>query len=75
MGNAHRSTWLDEIIADIRRTNVSPDMALLGLQPGFTSADLKAAFARKIRETHPDVGGSEEAVRAVIAARQRLEIG
>ncbi len=43
-------------------------VALLALPPGFTQANLKAAYRTAIRRAHPDAGGTQEAAQAVIAA-------
>ena len=47
-------------------------LALLGLEPGAGIGDIQAAFRAKMAEAHPDAGGSDEAARAVTAARDLL---
>lgn len=47
-------------------------LTLLGLQPGFTRAELDAAFKKAIKRVHPDVGGSVDQAQAVNAARDLL---
>jgi hypothetical protein len=51
---------------------ITPDMQVLGLKPGFTQADVEKAARRLIRANHPDVGGSEDRLRRILAARERL---
>jgi hypothetical protein len=49
---------------------------LLGVSPGATDAELKAAYRKKAMEAHPDHGGDAETFRRVVAAyaeaRRRL---
>lgn len=42
--------------------------ALLGVPPGATADEIRRAYLRASRETHPDHGGDPEAFRAVKAA-------
>jgi curved DNA-binding protein CbpA len=42
--------------------------AVLGVKPGVTPAELKAAYRRRVLEHHPDQGGNAEALRRVLAA-------
>lgn len=42
---------------------------LLGVQPGVSEAEVRAAWRRRIGEAHPDQGGSEAAASALNAAR------
>ena len=44
----------------------------LGLPFDATGAEIKSAFKQKVLIAHPDRGGSDDAVRAVIAADQVL---
>ena len=46
--------------------------AILGVPPDVDPDDLRAAYRIRLKEAHPDLGGSDEAVRGVIAAYQRL---
>ena len=41
---------------------------LLGVSPGVTAAELKAAYRKRAIETHPDHGGDAESFRRVVAA-------
>jgi hypothetical protein len=50
----------------------SEALALLGLEPGAGVGDIQAAFRARMAEAHPDAGGSDEAARAVTAARDLL---
>ena len=45
-------------------------LTALGLDPGkrYSQTEIKAAFRRAVKTAHPDVGGSSEAMREVLAA-------
>jgi molecular chaperone DnaJ len=45
---------------------------VLEVDPGASSAELRAAYRRKLRSTHPDVGGDADSFREVLGAWQRL---
>jgi len=46
---------------------------VLGLEPGSSSDEVRAAYRRKVKEVHPDQdGGSEEAFKRVNAAYETL---
>lgn len=47
-------------------------LAILGLEPGASGDEIRAARDRKARECHPDQGGSDEAMAAVNEAYERL---
>lgn len=47
-------------------------MALLGVKADFTREDVIAAFRRKAKLAHPDLGGTPELFRALVEARDRL---
>jgi hypothetical protein len=47
-------------------------MALFGVPCDFTKEDVLAAFRRKAKEAHPDVGGTAEMFRNLVEARDRL---
>lgn len=51
------------------------DYATLGVKPGATAAEVKAAYRRRAKEVHPDRGGSAEAFREVAAAYERISKG
>lgn len=46
--------------------------AVLGLEPGASEDDIKAAHRRLMRSAHPDHGGSDELARQINAARDFL---
>lgn len=46
--------------------------AVLGVAPGASSAEIRAAYKRRALATHPDQGGSDEAFRAVQHAYEKL---
>ncbi|HLH46650.1 MAG TPA: J domain-containing protein [Acidimicrobiales bacterium] len=48
------------------------DYELLGLRPGATSDEIKAAYRRLARQVHPDSGGSSPLFRQVKDAYDRL---
>lgn len=45
----------------------------LGLKPPYKSIDLKKAYGAKIREAHPDKGGSVEQAQEINAARDFIK--
>ena len=47
-------------------------LAVLGVPPGSPPDVIRKAYRGKLMETHPDVGGSEEAVRRVIEAYRKV---
>ena len=67
--NAYRNdqAWskLEEMLAEMRRKAEMAPFRVLGLQPPITLVSVKAAYRRKAKETHPDLGGSTEAFVAV----------
>jgi hypothetical protein len=46
--------------------------SVLGLEPGATHAELKAAYRRKALESHPDRGGDPATFRAVVVSYEKL---
>ncbi len=46
--------------------------AVLGVEPGATAAEIRAAHARLIRMAHPDAGGTHGLAAQLNAARDRL---
>ena len=53
-------------------TTVLDPWATLGVSRGATNEEIRAAYRRRARATHPDHGGSDEAFRAVCAAYAAL---
>jgi len=47
-------------------------LAVLGVPPGAPPDVMRRAYRARLKETHPDHGGTAEAVRKVIAAGQAL---
>lgn len=45
---------------------------MLGIKPGSTDAEVKAAFRKMIVKHHPDHGGSTDMARKIIAAYATL---
>ncbi|MGH9060972.1 MAG: hypothetical protein ACRDZY_15885, partial [Acidimicrobiales bacterium] len=46
--------------------------ALLGLPPGYRSADVETAFRRRAAVVHPDRGGDPEEFKALVEGRRIL---
>ena len=51
------------------------DLFTVGARPGDTPRQVRVAFRKLARKTHPDVGGSPERMRAVLEAYTRLQKG
>lgn len=57
----------------------SPEMTdeeayrILGLEPGASREEVRAAYHRLIRKVHPDIGGTSALAALINAARQRLD--
>ena len=66
-----RREWERERIWNERPVNQYE--TVLGLNKGFTSAELKQAYKRAALRAHPDKGGSNEAFRAVKDAYEYLK--
>jgi curved DNA-binding protein CbpA len=47
-------------------------LAVLGLAPGADADAIQAAWRARMAQAHPDAGGSDDAARAVTAARDLL---
>ena len=45
---------------------------VLGVDPSATEAEVKAAYNERVKEAHPDSGGSDEEFKRVQAARDEL---
>ncbi len=54
------------------RDDNSAALAVLGLKPGASTDEIRAAHRRLLRTVHPDHGGSAELTRQVNAARDIL---
>jgi hypothetical protein len=54
------------------RMPLAEAIALLGVPANFTREDIIAAFRRKAKKAHPDVGGTAEQFRNLVIARDRL---
>ena len=48
------------------------DWEILGLRPGASAADVKTAWRRLSRQTHPDAGGTDALFRSVTVAYERV---
>lgn len=48
---------------------------ILRLDPGADEEEIDRAYRRRVKETHPDLGGTAEEFRAVRAAYEQLESG
>jgi len=46
--------------------------AVLGVEAGASSVEIRAAYKKRALATHPDQGGSDEAFRAVQRAYEKL---
>jgi hypothetical protein len=55
--------------------NEAEALRILGLEPGATRDDVRAAYRRLIRRVHPDLGGSDELAAMINAAKERLDPG
>jgi hypothetical protein len=53
-------------------TDEASALALLGLAAGADAEAINAAWRSRIAQVHPDAGGTDEAARAVTAARDLL---
>jgi len=49
-----------------------PPHEVLGIEPGASEAVVKAAAREKLKDAHPDHGGSESELRRVKRARDRM---
>src|SRR3989337_1609221 len=54
------------------RGAISAAVTYFGLVSGFTLGDLKSAFKKKIRQVHPDYGGSDEESRKCLSYYDEL---
>jgi len=51
----------------------APPHVVLGVDPDATSAEVRDAFRERVKDAHPDQGGSSEAVERVRRARKQLD--
>jgi hypothetical protein len=48
-------------------------LRVLGLEPGASQQEIKRAYRRRVKESHPDRGGDERTFQRVTAAYERLQ--
>eukprot|EP00746_Dinoflagellata_sp_MGD_P036272 gnl/MRDRNA2_/MRDRNA2_187007_c0_seq1.p1 gnl/MRDRNA2_/MRDRNA2_187007_c0~~gnl/MRDRNA2_/MRDRNA2_187007_c0_seq1.p1 ORF type:complete len:235 (+),score=37.40 gnl/MRDRNA2_/MRDRNA2_187007_c0_seq1:72-776(+) len=53
-------------------TTASGCYSVLGLQSGASADEIRKAYLRRARETHPDKGGSEDEFRSIVEAFEAL---
>ena len=58
--------------AQTRRMPIGEARALLGVEPGATADEIRAAHRRIIQRVHPDAGGTPELARRTNIARDLL---
>lgn len=56
-----------------KRKRKADPYSVLGIKKGATLAEIKAAYRKRAKETHPDKGGSDEAFRKVQEAYEALD--
>jgi hypothetical protein len=54
------------------RMPLAEAMALLGVGEDYTKEDVLAAFRKKVKQAHPDLGGTAEMFQKLVEARDRL---
>lgn len=59
-------------MSDALRDELSAARALLGVAPGASEADIRAAHRRLMADAHPDHGGTTEQARRLNLARDAL---
>jgi hypothetical protein len=64
-----RAKFLENLFAE---ELAKEHLDILGVQPGASPEDIKAAYRRKAREHHPDHGGDEETMKQLNAAKAML---
>jgi hypothetical protein len=62
----------NEIAQQLRPQGHPKAWETLGLQPGASVAEIKAAYRRKVKEVHPDIGGDAKRFRWVQRAYEHL---
>jgi hypothetical protein len=60
---------------DAARMTEAEAYRILGLAPGASLAEVRAAYGRLIRRVHPDLGGSSELAALLNAAKEVLDPG
>jgi hypothetical protein len=60
---------------DAARMTEAEAYRILGLAPGASLAEVRAAYGRLIRRVHPDLGGSSELAALINAAKEVLDPG
>ncbi|MCL6478817.1 MAG: DnaJ domain-containing protein [Peptococcaceae bacterium] len=58
-----------------REESQDDDYSVLGLSPGVTLTDIKAAYRRLVKKYHPDAGGDPEMFKRIHIAYQNIVTG
>jgi hypothetical protein len=61
-------------LANVKTCDLADLAAVLGVQWPANANDLQKAYRRKVREVHPDLGGSEDEAKVVNLAFERLKV-
>ena len=62
-------------VARLQRSNAEATESaweILGLEPGATAVEIKAAFTALAKRMHPDAGGDAQAFQQLVSARDTL---
>lgn len=70
----HYSKTLETMLNNKSRTPPPNWMVALGLNPGFTKADVIKAYRQRAMKYHPDLGGTDSDMAALNAARDRAMV-